>query len=239
MCTLKEIVPAVSSVWDTASLASAMSSHSYHESLWEGMPPGLAPSDASLREAFLLSRVAAEQERLGRRLRILDLGCGEGHFAGVLMRADAGVVACDVAEEPLRRARANHPGLDVRLVEPDGPLPFEDATFDIAWAGETIEHVLDTSHWLSEVRRVLPSGGLILLSTPDHGLLSRLRLALSERAFASHFDPRSDHLRFYTPSTLVGLLSDFGFEQVSVVRRGGVVPGARRMLLASARRKRF
>lgn len=215
-----------------------MSSRAYHESLWEGIPLSLAPTDASLREAFLLSRLDAEKERLGRQVRVLDLGCGEGHFAEVLVRADAGVVACDVAEEPLRRARANHPDLDLRLVEPDGPLPFADASFDIVWAGETIEHVLDTSHWLSEVRRVLPSGGLILLSTPDHGLLSRLHLALSERAFASHFDPRSDHLRFFVPRTLVGLLSDFGFEEIALLRRGGV-PGARRVLLASARRKRF
>ncbi len=215
-----------------------MSSRTYHESLWEGIPPGLTPSDAGLREVFLLDRLHAERERLGRQVRVLDLGCGEGHFADVLVRADAGVVACDVAEEPLRRACANHPDLDLHLVEPGGPLPFADASFDIVWAGETIEHVLDTSHWLSEVRRVLPSGGLILLSTPDHGLLSRLHLALSERAFAAHFDPRSDHLRFFAPRTLVGLLSDFGFEEIAVARRGGV-PGARRVLLASARRKRF
>jgi 2-polyprenyl-3-methyl-5-hydroxy-6-metoxy-1,4-benzoquinol methylase len=215
-----------------------MSSRAYHESLWEGIPAGLEPSDASLREAFLLNHLNAERERLGHRVRVLDLGCGEGHFAGALVRADAEVLACDVAEEPLRRAHANHPGLDLRLTEPGGLLPFEDASFDIVWAGETIEHVLDTSHWLSELRRVLPSGGLILLSTPDHGPFSRLRLAVSERAFAAHFDPRSDHLRFYTPLTLVGLLSDFGFEEVAVARRGGV-PGARRVLLASGRRKRF
>ncbi len=215
-----------------------MSSRAYHESLWEGIPPGLAPSDASLREAFLLSHLTAERERLARPVRVLDLGCGEGHFADILVRRDAEVVACDVAQEPLRRARANHPGLDVRLVEPGGPLPFEDASFDIVWAGETIEHVLDTSRWLSEVRRVLPSGGLVLLSTPDHGLLSRLRLAVSARAFAAHFDPRSDHLRFYARRSLADLLADFGFAEVAVAGRGGA-PGARSVLLASGRRKRF
>jgi 2-polyprenyl-3-methyl-5-hydroxy-6-metoxy-1,4-benzoquinol methylase len=215
-----------------------MSSRAYYESLWKGTPLGLRPIEASLREAFLLSHLAAERERLARRVRVLDLGCGEGHFAEVLMRGDAEVVACDVAEEPLLRARANHSRLDLRLVEPGGSLPFEDARFDIVWAGETIEHVADTSQWLSEVRRVLPSGGLILLSTPDHGLLSRLRLAISERAFAGHFDPRSDHLRFYVPRTLAELLVDFGFAEVAVARRGGVL-GARTMLLASGRRKRF
>ena len=212
--------------------------HAYHESLWEGMPEGLTPPDARLREAFLLERVAAASERAGRSVRVLDVGCGEGHFAAALARAGAEVVAVDVAAEPLRRALARDPDLDVRLVEPEGPLPFEDSSFDVVWAGEVIEHVADTSRWLSEVRRVLRSGGTLLLSTPDHGPLSRLWLALSRSAFEARFDPRSDHLRFYTRRALVALFADFGFEEVTVAGAGGL-PGARRTLLAGARRSRF
>jgi hypothetical protein len=77
-----------------------------------------------------------------------------------------------------------------------------------------------------------------LLSTPDHGLLLRLRVACSKRAFAAHFDPRGEHLRFYVRATLVALLEDFGFEDVEVRAAGGL-PGARRLLLARATRSRF
>ncbi len=215
-----------------------MPSRAYHESLWEGLPEGLTPADAGLREAFLLEWVATESKRVGRPLRVLDLGCGEGHFAAALVRCGAEVVAVDVAEEPLRRARARHPGLDLRLAEPEAALPIEDSGFDVVWAGETIEHIADTSGWLSELRRVLRSGGVVLLSTPAHGPLSRLRLGLSPRAFEARFDPRSDHLRFYTRRGLAGLLADFGFADVAVAGAGGL-PGARRVLLASGRRKRF
>lgn len=215
-----------------------MSSSDYHESLWEGLPEGLAPVHARLRETFLIERLGAVRERSHRPPRVLDLGCGEGHFAALLAREAATVVAADVAQEPLRRARALHSGLDARLIEPDGALPLEDASFDMVWAGETIEHVTDTVRWLSEVRRVLRSGGLLALSTPHHGSLSMLALALWPRALDAHFDPRSDHLRFYTPRTLTALLADFGFEEIAVRRAGGL-PGAHRVLLASARRKRF
>jgi SAM-dependent methyltransferase len=215
-----------------------MPSRAYHESLWEGVPEGLPPADAPLREAFLLERVLAEGKRLNRRPRVLDVGCGEGHFAVALTRSGAEVVGVDVAEEPLRRARARHPNLDVRLAEPEAPLPIEDASFDVVWAGETIEHVADTAGWLSELRRVLRSGGMVLLSTPGHGPLLRLRLGLSRRAFEAHFDSRSDHLRFYTRRALLDLLADFGFEAVVVAGAGGP-PGAPRVLLASGRRKRF
>jgi 2-polyprenyl-3-methyl-5-hydroxy-6-metoxy-1,4-benzoquinol methylase len=215
-----------------------MPARAYHERLWEGVPEGLSPTDAPLREAFLLERLAAESRRLERAPCVLDVGCGEGYFAAALASRGAEVVAVDVAGEALRRARARHPSLDTRLVEPEAPLSLDDSSFDIVWAGETIEHVADTSQWLSELRRVLRSGGLLLLSTPDHGPLSRLRLGLSRGAFEAHFDPRSDHLRFYTRRRLAELLADFGFERVTVAGAGGP-PGARRVLLASGRRKRF
>ncbi|MFZ2112421.1 MAG: class I SAM-dependent methyltransferase [Solirubrobacteraceae bacterium] len=215
-----------------------MPSNAYYESLWEGIPEGLTPADARLREAFLLDHVAAAGERTGRIQRVLDIGCGEGHFAAALLRAGAEVIAVDVAAEPLRRAHSRHPVLDLRLVECEAPLPLQDTSFDVVWAGETIEHVADTAQWLSELRRVLRSDGLLLISTPDHGPLSRLWIGLSRAAFQARFDPRADHLRFYTSQLLADLLADFGFADVAVKNAGGL-PLARRVLLASAQRKRF
>jgi 2-polyprenyl-3-methyl-5-hydroxy-6-metoxy-1,4-benzoquinol methylase len=208
-----------------------MPSLEYHEGLWHGVPEGLEPSDFALRGRFLLERVSAGE-------RVLDVGCGEGRFAVELLGAGAQVVGIDVAEEPLRRARARHPELDLRLVSDAGPWELEDSSFDVVWAGEVLEHVADTSAWLSEVRRVLRSGGSLLLSTPAHERLTLLRVALSGRAFAERFEPRGDHLRFYSRDTLTRLLGDFGLAQINVRGAGGL-PGARRLLLAHAIRERF
>ena len=206
-------------------------SDDYYEALWEAVPEGREPVDFARRRDFLLSHVSAGE-------RVLDVGCGEGRFAAELARVGAEVVGIDVAAEPLRRARERHPELDLRLMPAAGAWPLPDASFDAVWAGEVIEHVADTAGWLSELRRVLRSGGLLLASTPDHGRLQMLRWALAPRAFEAHFDPRADHLRFYTRRTLTELLEDFGFRDVAVRRAGGP-PGARRALLASARRSRF
>lgn len=170
--------------------------------------------------------------------KVLDVGCGEGRFTAALAGAGALAVGIDVAEEPLRRARLAHPDLDLRLVAPHGPWELADSSFDLAWAGETIEHVADTAAWLSEVRRVLRPRGLLLLSTPAYGPLLLLSLALSPRKFASHFDPRSDHLRFYSRRTLAELLREFGFAQIAFSGIGGT-PGMRRTLLISAQRTRW
>jgi 2-polyprenyl-3-methyl-5-hydroxy-6-metoxy-1,4-benzoquinol methylase len=208
-----------------------MSSRERYEALWAGLPPGLAPADFSLRRDFLLAHVSAGAS-------VLDLGCSEGAFTSELARAGARVVGADVAEEPLRRARARDPRLDLRLLDAEGPWELPDAAFDVVWAGEIIEHVADTAAWLSEVRRVLRSGGSLLLSTPAHGALVRLRLAASGRAWEEHFDPLGDHLRFYTAASLSRLLLQFRFEQVQIRSAGGPL-GARRLLLARAVRSRF
>jgi 2-polyprenyl-3-methyl-5-hydroxy-6-metoxy-1,4-benzoquinol methylase len=209
-----------------------MPSREYHEALWEGVPQGLEPSDYELRSRFLLERVGAGE-------RVLDVGCAEGRFTALLADAGADVVGIDVAEEPLRRVRARHPGLDVRLVPDAGPWDLDDASFDVVWAGEVLEHVLDTAAWLSEVRRVLRSGGSLLVSTPDNGPLTLARLALSRRVFAAHFDPRGDHLRFYGRDTLTRLIGEFGFEAIRVRSGGGSALRGGRLLLAHARRARF
>ncbi|MGA2165380.1 MAG: class I SAM-dependent methyltransferase [Solirubrobacteraceae bacterium] len=207
----------------------------YHESLWETVPEGIRPPYMQARLDFLLAHVPPGA-------RVLDVGCGEAWFTAALAQAGREAVGIDVAEEPLRRARAREPGLDLRCVPAEGEWSsLGDVSFDAVWAGEVIEHVADTAGWLSQVRRVLRSGGALVLSAPAHALLTRLALGLSGRAFAAHFDPRSDHLRFYTRRTLVALLQDFGFERIETRAVGGSIGflPPRQVLLAAARRRRF
>lgn len=210
--------------------ATRVSCREWHEAIWAAMPEDSRPSDLALRARFLLAAVRAGD-------RVLDLGCGDGSFAAELTRHGAAVVAADVAELALARARERVPGLDARLIDCDGEWALPDAGFDVVWAGEVLEHVADTAAWLSEVRRVLRPGGRLLLSTPAHGLLVRLRLASSGRAFEEHFEPLADHLHFYTRSSLRRVLAEFGFEDVAVSSAGP--RPLRPLLLASARRGRF
>jgi 2-polyprenyl-3-methyl-5-hydroxy-6-metoxy-1,4-benzoquinol methylase len=196
------------------------------DAVWESMPADAVPERLELRRAFLLAHV-----RPGAT--VLDIGCGAGELSAA--RGEAGVrpVAVDVAREALRRATDRVPGLDARLWAPGAALPVADGSVDAVWAGEVVEHVADVAPWLSELRRVLKPRGTLLLTTPHHGPATLLRLALSPRAFAAHFEPRSDHVRYYSPHTLRALLDDLGFD-VAELRCAGGVPGMRSTILARA-----
>ena len=176
-----------------------------HDAIWESVPADARPERFALRRAFVLEHVAAGDS-------VLDLGCGAGEFSEELLRAGAMPVGVDVAREALRRAQERLPGADLRLWAEGEPLPLDDASFDVVWAGEVIEHVVDVAPWLSEVRRVLRPRGTLLLTTPHHSPRILLGLALSPHRFAVHFEPRSDHVRFFSPRTLRELLGDLGFD---------------------------
>jgi ubiquinone/menaquinone biosynthesis C-methylase UbiE len=193
----------------------------YYEQLWERLPDGIEPDGFDRRRAFLLGAAR-------RGARALDLGCGAGEFSAALAEAGAEVIGADVAEAALERARRRHPALSFVSVPFDGPLPFEDCSFELVWAGEVIEHVADTAQWLSEVRRVLAPGGRLLVTTPSHG---RLRLAVfGVEAFS---EPLGDHLHLYTRRSLQTLLDEFGFGEIHVREIGGL-PLLRESLWATA-----
>jgi ubiquinone/menaquinone biosynthesis C-methylase UbiE len=187
-----------------------------HDAIWESVPADARPERFELRRTFLLGHVEAGAT-------VLDLGCGAGEFSAELAAAGATPVAVDVAAEALRRAGERVPGLDARLWPAGEPLPLEDNSVDAVWAGEVIEHVVDVAPWLSEVRRVLRPRGTLLLTTPDHGPGTLLALALSPRRFAAHFDPRADHVRFFSRRTLRALLDDLGFDVTDLRARRATI----------------
>ena len=193
----------------------------YYEDLWERLPAELDPPSFERRLHLLLGEVRPED-------RALDVGCGTGDFTAAMARAGADAIGVDVAEAALRRARSRHPGVEFRLVPLDGPLPFEDGSFELVWASEVIEHVADTARWLSEVRRVLAPGGRLLVTTPSHG---RLRVAVG--GVERFSEPLGDHLHLYTKRSLGSLLGEFGFGEVRVRAVEGP-PLLSRMLLARA-----
>jgi SAM-dependent methyltransferase len=195
------------------------------EAVWDAVPVGSEPERFAVRRDWLLERVRPGD-------RVLDLGCGEGFFTAALHGHGAHPIGVDVVAEPLRRARDRHPSLDFRLGSLEGRLVLDDGAVDAVWAGELIEHVVDVAGWLNEVRRVLPSGGRLLLTTPDHPPALLRGLADDPAAFDAHFDPRSDHVRFLSERTLRELADDLGFDDVEIDSDGET-------LFLAARRARF
>lgn len=108
--------------------------------------------------AFLRSRIAAGGS-------ILEIGCGGGYFLDALSR-DYRVVAVDISAHAVTRARLRAPRVSFGLADAQR-LPFADACADCVLAFDVIEHLPSPEALLTEARRVLKPGGLLVFSTPN------------------------------------------------------------------------
>ena len=86
-------------------------------------------------------------------------GAVTGRWRARLAAQGALVTGVDPSPAAIERARAAHPEMNWALPAEDGRLPAPDASFDVVTCVNVLEHVADTQTLMSEVRRVLVSGG--------------------------------------------------------------------------------
>ncbi|MFC4120673.1 class I SAM-dependent methyltransferase [Nonomuraea zeae] len=100
--------------------------------------------------------------------RILDAGCGSGPLSEALRDRGAVVSGIDNSAGMLELARRRlGEGADLRLADLRDPLPFDDGAFDDVVASLVLHYLEDWGPTLAELRRVLRTGGRLIVSV-DH-----------------------------------------------------------------------
>lgn len=108
--------------------------------------------------------------------RLLDLGCGEGrHAISAYMVQNLDAVGVDLSKKDLETTLERFD----QFVEPENKdkslvisvadatgLPFADESFDKVICSEVLEHIPDYRKVISEIHRVLRTGGIAAISVP-------------------------------------------------------------------------
>jgi SAM-dependent methyltransferase len=107
------------------------------------------------------------------RVRVADLGCGEGYLTLEASRWASTVIAVDRSKSVLDRARALAARRKVsNIVWKKGDLeklPLEDGSVDVALLSQALHHADDPAAALNEAVRILvPGGRLLLLDLRQH-----------------------------------------------------------------------
>jgi SAM-dependent methyltransferase len=100
--------------------------------------------------------------------RALEIGCGFGYAAELLADRGYSVVATDISEHAIERARADvrHPAVEFESWDATRPAPFEGG-FDLVAAFEVVEHLEDPGAAIATWRQLLAPGGVLVLTTPN------------------------------------------------------------------------
>ena len=97
----------------------------------------------------------------------LDVGCSTGEKTiaiGKFLKANQ-IHGADLKcfDGPIKRKEGFH----FQEIKQDGPLPYDDDTFDVISLLHTSHHIEDKGNILSEIRRVLKPEGLLILREHD------------------------------------------------------------------------
>ena len=134
---------------------------------------------------------------------LLDIGCGDGHFAGAFFPGVAVGIDLDLPKlrEAARRRAYRHLG-----AASAARLPFRDASFPAVLANCALEHIPALQETLDEIARVLRPGGTFVFTVPSdrHNrnlavarLLEVFRLPRLAGAYREWFRTMQVHIHMY------------------------------------------
>lgn len=154
---------------------------------------------------------------LNKQQKILDLGCGNGALAIKLINSGFDVYGTDASEEGIKLAKKNYPNRFYLQDLSTGKLPAElaDTAFNTIISTEVIEHLYDPKAFIQFCKEVLSKSSYkqLIISTPYHGYLKNLTIALFNK-YDAHHSPlwSGGHINFWSYKTIKSLLISEGFE---------------------------
>lgn len=101
---------------------------------------------------------------------VLDIACGEGYGANMLAAHAAHVYAIDINAQLIENATKVYLNKNISFQTGSvSKIPLPDQSIDVVTSFETIEHINEENQkvFLTEAKRVLRPGGLMIISTPD------------------------------------------------------------------------
>ena len=150
---------------------------------------------------------------------VLDIGCGDGHFASVTFTRKI-EVGIDPWWDPLQEAYKL--GGYQSLIAADGArIPFPDNYFASAISNSVLEHIPNVDYVLKEAWRVLKVNAPLIFCVPNDKLLSSLSIARGLEKFGLHaianvyknfFERIARHHHSDNPEIWQSRLSNAGFK---------------------------
>jgi ubiquinone/menaquinone biosynthesis C-methylase UbiE len=154
---------------------------------------------------------------------VLDVGCGDGHFASVTF-AEPIDVGLDPWERDLVECATLRPRVYKELVLASATeMPFADESFQTVVSNSVLEHIPDVEMTVREIARVLRPGGEFAMTTPSEyypefllgaSLPKKLGVAKVGQLYGNFFNKISSHAHVDSPQVWTRRFARHGLEVV-------------------------
>ncbi|MBE9033796.1 class I SAM-dependent methyltransferase [aff. Roholtiella sp. LEGE 12411] len=166
----------------------------------------------------LLELISQQTITSTEKLKILDLGCGNGSLSQKIAQQGYEVVGVEDSASGALFARQNV--LECHFIQASiydlSAYTELESAFDVVVAAEVIEHLLYPRELLRSAKKCLKPGGSLILTTPYNGYwknLVRALLGKTDQHYTALWD--GGHVKFFSVATLSQLLQEEGFGQIN------------------------
>lgn len=149
-----------------------------------------------------------------RQGRVLEIGCGFGHLLEWLTDRYQ-VFGTDINTWSLAQAHQNVPRGHFALLSADDSITFPDQVFQIVVAKHVVEHLSHPEQAIAEISRVLATGGMLLMATPN---LDSLMRSVKKENWIGYKDPT--HISLKRPADWIRLLNDNNIRPRRIISDG-------------------
>ena len=188
---------------------SPLSSRQLNEEEWKGWK-----SDDSVFDNERRLFVLADSVVKLRPKRILDIGCGSGFLAGLIMKELPGIEihGIDFSITALKRCKNTSQVYCVDIER--SHIPFKDQAFDLIICSEVLEHLFGPEHVVAEIYRLLTIDGIGIITVPNFSFW-RFRLQ-SLIGMVPNIVSHPGHFQVFNLELLQKLINKFSFRIVSM-----------------------
>ncbi|KLI62798.1 class I SAM-dependent methyltransferase [Aurantiacibacter marinus] len=186
-------------------------------------------SEAAASHGYLMPVLMPLLQTHASSKRVFELGCGNGSTAARLHAEGFSVTGVDPSASGL--AVATQRGLDLHQGSTEEDLAARFGTFPVVISLEVVEHVFSPKLYAERVHDLLEPGGVAIISTPYHGYLKNLALAVTGK-MDGHFTAlwEGGHIKFFSRQTLGTLFNRVGMEEIGFERAGRIPQLAKSMI---------
>jgi 2-polyprenyl-3-methyl-5-hydroxy-6-metoxy-1,4-benzoquinol methylase len=165
-------------------------------------------------DSWILPAIRNELEGLPPGTVIADLGCGNGALLSEFRTCSFELHGFDISKSGISQGERAYPEIHFHLADLTTDTSGIDVygRCDVVVTTEVVEHIFLPRLFISNCYKMLKPNGRLILSTPYHGYLKNLALAITGQ-METHFCALWDfgHIKFWSRKTVGTLLQEAGF----------------------------
>jgi methionine biosynthesis protein MetW len=172
-------------------------------------PKKVMANDQRDRNSILLDWV-------GDGKRVLELGCSTGYMSRLMKQRNCVITGIEADEKAAEQARAYcEEVLVLDLNSNDWAKGLPPKSFDVVLLGDVLEHLVDPGRLLRQVRRLIRTGGSLVISLPNvvHWQ-TRVKILFGQFDYQPWGTLDHTHLRFFTQKSAQTLIESAGYRVV-------------------------